>query len=205
VHIGPGDPPKHHDHRPNPTSGTIVKNLLDEALLRGKSAINSEQELMTSLVTEEVNEVDASTTNVVPMTAEADTTIPVVKTADREEITNKMQPDNVISENVSVKSEELSLEELRLLSRKRKRAESDRRRAQAVNDTFQESIPTLTLDMCRDLSIPLTQVVLRAYCKSAGLNQRGSPKELRERLDKAMMGENVTDLSTYIDLMKKSI
>ena len=205
MHIGPGDPPKHHDHRPNPTSGTIVKNLLDEALLRGKSAINSEQELMTSLVTEEVNEVDASTTNVVPMTAEADTTIPVVKTADREEITNKMQPDNVISENVSVKSEELSLEELRLLSRKRKRAKSDRRRAQAVNDTFQESIPTLTLDMCRDLSIPLTQVVLRAYCKSAGLNQRGSPKELRERLDKAMMGENVTDLSTYIDLMKKSI
>ena len=182
-----------------------MKNLLDEALLRGKSAINSEQELMTSLVTEEVNEVDASTTNVVPMTAEADTTIPVVKTADREEITNKMQPDNVISENVSVKSEELSLEELRLLSRKRKRAKSDRRRAQAVNDTFQESIPTLKLDMCRDLSIPLTQVVLRAYCKSAGLNQRGSPKELRERLDKAMMGENVTDLSTYIDLMKKSI
>jgi hypothetical protein len=98
------------------------------------------------------------------------TTIPVVKTADREEITNKMQPDNVISENVLVKSKELSLEELRLLSRKRKCAESDRRRAQAVNDTFHESIPTLTLDMCRDPSISLTQVVLRAYCKSAGLN-----------------------------------
>ena len=77
--------------------------------------------------------------------------------------------------------------------------------AQAVNDTFHESIPSLTLGMCRDPSISLTLVVLRAYCKSAGLNQRGSPKELRERLDKAMTGENVTDLSTYIDFMKKSI
>ena len=47
--------------------------------------------------------------------------------------------------------------------------------------------------MCRDPSISLTQVVLRAYCKSAGLNQRGSPRELRERLDKAMTGENVTE------------
>jgi hypothetical protein len=74
-----------------------------------------------------------------------------------------------------------------------------------VSDTFHESIPTLKLDMCRDPSISLTLVVLRAYCKSAGLNQRGSPRELGERLDKAIMGENVTDLSTYIDLTKKSI
>jgi hypothetical protein len=182
-----------------------VKNLLDEALLRGKSAINSEQELMTSLVTEEVNEVDASTTNVVSMTAEADTNIPVVKTADREEITNKMQPDNVILENVSVKSEKLSLEELKQLERKRKHAETNRKRAQAVNNNIHGSIPTLTLDMCRDPSKSLTQVVLRAYCKLAGLNQRGSPTELRERLDKAMSGENVTDLSAYIDSTKKSI
>ena len=66
-----------------------------------------------------------------------------------------------------------------------------------MNDTFTKAFQHL-LDMCRDPSISLTQVVLRAYCKSAGLNQRGSPRELRERLDKAMTGENVTDLSTYI-------
>ena len=194
LHSGPGDPPVHHDHRPNPTSGTIVKNLLDGALLREKSAINSEQVLMKSLVREEVSEVDASTTNVVPMSTEADA-ISAVVTADREEITNKIQPDNVLS---------VSQKELRLLERKRKRADSDRRRAQAVNDSFRESIPSLTLDMCRNLSIPLTQVVLRAYCKSAGLNQQGSSRDLRERLVEAMMRENVTDLSAYIDSTKNS-
>lgn len=194
LHIGPGDPPVHHDHRPNPTSGTIVKNLVDGALLRGKSAINSEQVLMKSLVREEVSEVDASTTNVVPMTTEADA-ISAVETADREEITNKIQPDNVLS---------VSQKELRLLERKRKRAESDRRRAQAVNDSFRESIPSLTLDMCRNLSTPLTQVVLRAYCKLAGLNQKGSPRELRERLVEAMVRENATDLSACIDSTKNS-
>ena len=119
---------------------------------------------------------------------------PPLKTAEESEIINNTAG-NVLSE---------SPKELRLLARKRKRAETNWRRAQSVSDSFRESIPTLTLDMCRNLSKPLTQVVLRAYCKSAGLNQKGSPRELRERLDEAMMRENVTDLSAYIDSTKNS-
>ena len=56
------------------------------------------------------------------------------------DIVRQMQPDNVFSEKISVKSEGLRLGNC---DKKRKRAES-RRRAQAVNDTFHESIPTLT-------------------------------------------------------------
>jgi len=114
------------------------------------------------------------------MTAEADTTIPVVKTADREEITNKMQPDNVILENVSVKSEKLSLEEMKQLERKRKHAETNRKRAQAVNNNIHGSIPTLTLDMCRDPSKSLTQVVLRGRTRGG---RRGWAKRSKNELE----------------------